>query len=578
MITGGLITVAGAVTTNTVNFFNPVTLAVSSLNAMKQARAMHEQIAIPNNDVGGTSNLLVVGGRKDFSGKTLQFSEEATYETPIATCEIYDGTDFAYVGSMTYGRYGHKLVLLADGRVMAIGGIGYNPTNQVATASTSLTQCEIYDPKFKAWFPAGSMATPRAYPIVGYSEELNCIYVAGGATARSAIEITIADYVEKYDIATGKWSFSSAREPYGGRVFSSGVSMGDGVVLLVGGLPRNGGVGGIAGYSLSGEESQALFVAGSDVNMAGGLTGFKRVSAVLSTTEFEYTTPDFASWTQLATQNSDIITSKAVLGSRQGPYLWDPQDGISITAEKTFLIQNISAGVQYGSLDVADTSQISVNDDETVVSLAFGYEEQAGPLRILGILSDTSLKVDYNFVFPQDIDIVQLTSNVGDIVRAGSIVSVETTEAHGMEVGQQFYLTPGQANFVLGVKTVASIVDSTNFTYTEIGVAISSAAAQTIIPNTVSINKLLDRSPYVPDEFANALHLTPSNLGRVIAEQFVDDNSPAGVNLNKTIVFPSDRGLGNEGYPTDSNYKLSENIEVFGSDAIDAEYKKLREE
>src|SRR3954464_5104349 len=56
-------------------------------------------------------------------------------------------------GSMTRKRYGHTLVTLADGRVLAVGGID---GSSYVTASA-----EIFDPVTGAWAEAASMSTPR---------------------------------------------------------------------------------------------------------------------------------------------------------------------------------------------------------------------------------------------------------------------------------------------------------------------------------------------------------------------------------------------------------------------------------
>lgn len=76
----------------------------------------------------------------------------------------------------------------------------------------------------------------------------------------------------------------------------------------------------------------------------------------------------------------------------------------------------------------------------------------------------------------------QITTNVGGMSRVAGVVGVVSgggLVAHGLTVGSVVTLTPGEANFAAGAKTVASVIDAFNFTYAEAGVGASNTVAQT---------------------------------------------------------------------------------------------------
>jgi hypothetical protein len=68
---------------------------------------------------------------------------------------------------------------------------------------------------------------------------------------------------------------------------------------------------------------------------------------------------------------------------------------------------------------------------------------------------------------------------IGSLSRSGTTVTATTTSAHGYKVGQVLALTPGEANFASGNKTVVSVT-ATTFTYTEAGSATTNTAEQTL--------------------------------------------------------------------------------------------------
>ncbi|WP_437592074.1 kelch repeat-containing protein [Sorangium sp. So ce1000] len=124
--------------------------------------------------------VLVLGGIKGLESADI-----------LSTAEVYDPALNAWtaVAPMGLGRVGHTATLLADGRILIAGGA--SPPNRWHEVAT----CEIYDPATGAWSPAGSMLYPRrdhaAVRLLGGK-----VLIAGGE----------GNEAEVYDPASDVWS------------------------------------------------------------------------------------------------------------------------------------------------------------------------------------------------------------------------------------------------------------------------------------------------------------------------------------------------------------------------------------
>jgi hypothetical protein len=124
-------------------------------------------------------------------------------ENPVlASAELYDPSagKFTLTGSLKTARTAATAVLLADGRVLVIGGYGCPPKSTLCTpadtasGAIALASAELYDPSTGQFTTTGSMATPR--------QDANAMLMPDG-------RVLVVDYstlVEVYDPATGKFS------------------------------------------------------------------------------------------------------------------------------------------------------------------------------------------------------------------------------------------------------------------------------------------------------------------------------------------------------------------------------------
>ena len=168
----------------------------TATGSMTIPRAEHSATLLPNGKV------LIAGG----------YSPTA-FSQMVATAELYDPStgSFTPTGSMTTARAGHTATLLADGRVLIVGG----PT-------------ELYDPS-KGSFTLAGPAIPIPSLIAAMPLADGRVLVEGCADPCNSV---IAGF---YDPAAGTFKDAGSQFAGGG----PGVVLADGRVLIVGGCPAN---------------------------------------------------------------------------------------------------------------------------------------------------------------------------------------------------------------------------------------------------------------------------------------------------------------------------------------------------
>ena len=96
------------------------------------------------------------------------------------------------------------------------------------------------------------------------------------------------------------------------------------------------------------------------------------------------------------------------------------------------------------------------------------------------------------------------------------------------------------------------------------------------VPAQCEINVLFQKGSYGPEETVRGSWLTASNAGRAVAVDLINRISAAGIDLTITTRYPGDSGLGGEGQPVKDSNKLSDIVEIYGSDDVDAELAAAR--
>lgn len=446
------------------------TLVWSGVASMKQARTEHSAVNV-------ASGVLVSGGRQPTvsANKTLN------------TSEFWDGTAWSQVGSMRDARHGHAMVVLPNDMVVAIGGLGYNPSR--ASTPVALKSCEIWDGRSKAWLPIPDMADEREYPAAVYVAALNAVVVAGGRGKTSC---------EILDLKTMTWRKSLA--VFGvERYRTQAIQLKTDLVMFAGGSN-------IVGIDDTTQQYNYLFVPAGESMWNGGLNGVFRVEAVPAADKFLIRAPGYEKdLSRSSTTSPSAHKFKATAADTKvpGPFILDPESGIAITGVSGATANKLLAGHQYLTLPLSTslsaTPAKDFPDEPGWLVFAFGEQKQLWPVRYLGRISNTELALDAAFVFPLDLPV-------------GTTVTL---------------------------------------------------AAQ--------------REPFAPSANLGLLYGTASSAGRIAASDAVDEAVAAGVPVDKEVVYPGDRGLGGEGYPTKGNYKLSDALRVWGGDDLTAEAKDASE-
>ncbi|MFZ3495477.1 Kelch repeat-containing protein [Streptomyces sp. 5.8] len=170
-------------------------------------------------------------------GRVLAAGGASALLTALDGSALYDPADgsWAPTGPLRQARRLHSLTVLADGRVLAVGGI---PGPQ-AYPPPALTTVELYDPATRTWTPTGGLNEAR----YGHSATLlsdGRVLVAGGERPRSPGTPGTLASAEVYDPVTAAWTrtgeMSDARWHHGA------VALPDGRVLAVGGITTTGPV------------------------------------------------------------------------------------------------------------------------------------------------------------------------------------------------------------------------------------------------------------------------------------------------------------------------------------------------
>jgi N-acetylneuraminic acid mutarotase len=164
--------------------------------------------------------VLVVGGWND---------------NRLNSAELYDPTSgtWSFTGSLNIARDGHTATLLPNGKVLVAGGLFHGAT------STSYTNtAELYDPATASWTFTGSLHTERAIHTATRLQNGKILVVGGtNVTVGFIVQPDGISSAELYDSATETWSVTGSLNV--ARSFHTATLLPNGNVLAAGGWATN---------------------------------------------------------------------------------------------------------------------------------------------------------------------------------------------------------------------------------------------------------------------------------------------------------------------------------------------------
>lgn len=169
---------------------------------------------------------LLRSGAVLVAGGCMKPGENGACTSPSSSVELYDPASrtWSATSKMTAGRAGHTATLLADGKVLVVGG----------TTIPGLG-AEVYDPKSRTWARAGTEVPERPYGHTATLLRNGQVLLTGGTVSAAGKPEATAHL---YDPSTTAWS--SATDMAMPRAYHTATRLPSGKVLVVGGTAAPG--------------------------------------------------------------------------------------------------------------------------------------------------------------------------------------------------------------------------------------------------------------------------------------------------------------------------------------------------
>ncbi|CAF2984215.1 unnamed protein product [Rotaria sp. Silwood2] len=172
---------------NSAELYDPVTRSWTTTGNIIMARYWHTASILSN------GKILITGGVICCEGSNM----------PLNTAEIYDPStgSWTMTSNMTIARYWHTASILANGKVLVVGGVSYSGNNSVL-----LNSAELYDPSTGSWTMTNNMTFQRSSHTAAILSN-GKVLVAGGYATNDNND-NLSNTTELYDPLTGLWELT----------------------------------------------------------------------------------------------------------------------------------------------------------------------------------------------------------------------------------------------------------------------------------------------------------------------------------------------------------------------------------
>lgn len=537
----------------TATIYDPDTNSWSAIASMNNVRSSHTATLLPN------GRVLVCGGNLG---------------APVATAEIYDPDLNVWIpiGNMSATKADHTATLLNNNKVLVVGG-------------TSLS-IDIYDYITNTWTTSAA-TIDRAGHTAHLLKDGQVILVGGYRAGPVALNTSII-YNPALDALVMSKSFVGIRYYHASVItFEKGVS---GKVILVGGTPD--GVNGLASTCIYDVALQSWSVGPvlADPRMLHAMTDMGNGQILIQGGGKNTASPDdiyiyydiqqntiknnvYGGPVARATHKIFTLDSGKVL---VGPSLQTAQDTPELFDP---VVGTYTSGGLNGifKVNVINSTKFTVDtsfDDlfKVVTPIVTNYINKDS---VAVIASMTSFKAatDPNHIGPYILDATSGPAITGistvttmDLDKGSNYSDVTVTGITDFPVsGGYLVFSFGYSNQLFPVRYTTSFTTAGPVYHLRLD---PSYIFEEDIPSGSSVILLQTRGILAPtDPLSNGLfYLTDSIAGRIAASKTLDDIAALGGNIVKTITYPGDIGLGNEGQPVSGTQKIADKVYIWGTE------------
>lgn len=551
---------------------------------------------------GGIQHTLVQPAQPD-TGATFAYMGfvRSTHSLLINNIVQFGGIDLATAGELNTTRLISLGAAPAGGllafAVVAPMAVELNNKSIIsfggASVGVAIKKTQIYNPTTNVWTDPGvDMVKARAQAGFVHTvvNGIEAVFVTGGRTlATGILDYTgtgdmgpILNSIEAYFPSIPVWTASTARMSFA-RFGHQMFQLSGNRLLIVGGW----------GYNVAGSSTTPTRLATCEVlenagcrvinSMRSGRAFFSAVQmgnklyvagGTPNTTDIEILDLDTLEWSVSAAKLDAAVDKTAGVKLTDSIFVIAGGEvaGTEINQYRVVSIAN-DAVTARGLLGQHAVTAVPNANTFTYTTAESGYAASSS-----GVVTPVGAKasvVPGPFLFDADagVAVTGIQSTIaGNLVKGLQYDSITIADASGFPDAE------GWLVFDFGYSTqVYPVRYFGRLSNTELALDYSFKFPHTVLKGA-TVTLLQQKGPWVPanPQEVGSFYLTDSPAGRIAAELAIDNSAAAGVTVNKTVVFPGDRGLGNEGYPASGSYKLSDKVSVWGSDNQDADLTKAR--